>query len=341
MTPTRVRDDANPPTDSDSFSLTRLFKYLKDGVKFTGQGKVPTQDLFNLQIAIEVALHSVEAPQDYFDILNLESQVEEFSSKVNRNTYLILHQVTESKAHELVNRFCKTFDGRQAWKALQNEFLPIDALSLANLLTLVHSYTIKPGPPETQLDFLQRTIDTANKCCQLQASCQPYPPEMYRVLFIAALSRGGPTYTELVISLNRSTFNGEGPVSIQEIRSLAASSYNTQKAREKAYKSSTAAINQHQGGRGGRGGRGNQGGRGRGGRSGGASKGGGDGEKSKNTKDPKTPPICKICQAQGVESKHWHSECPNKTTTVTTTTPTTASTSKTVTFEDLDDSTNY
>jgi hypothetical protein len=108
-------------------------------VKFTGQGKVPTQDLFNLQIAIEVALHSVEAPQDYFDILDLESQVEEFSSKVNRNTYLILHQVTESKAHELVNRFCKTFDGRQAWKALQNEFLPIDALSLANLLTLVQA----------------------------------------------------------------------------------------------------------------------------------------------------------------------------------------------------------
>jgi hypothetical protein len=159
---------------------------------------------------------------------------------------------------------------------------------------------------------------------------------MYRVLFIAALSRGGPTYTELVISLNRSTFNGEGPVSIQEIRSLAASSYNTQKAREKAYKSSTAAISQHQGGRGGRGGRHNQGGRGRGGRGGGAGKGGGDGENSKTNKDSKTPPICKICQAQGVESRHWHSECPRKTTSVTTTPPTAASTSKTVTFDDLE-----
>ena len=52
LTPTRVRDDRNPSSDSDSFSLTRLFKYLKDGVKFTGQGKVPTQDLFNLQIAM-------------------------------------------------------------------------------------------------------------------------------------------------------------------------------------------------------------------------------------------------------------------------------------------------
>ena len=74
-TPIRERPEATPPATKE-FDIKTVFKHIKDDVKFTGSGKTPSQDLYNLQKQIEVAFHSVDAPQEYFDIDGYLAQIQ-------------------------------------------------------------------------------------------------------------------------------------------------------------------------------------------------------------------------------------------------------------------------
>jgi hypothetical protein len=307
-TPIRERPEATQPVTKD-FDIKTVFKHIKDDVKFTGSGKTPSQDLYNLQKQIEVAFHSVDAPQEYFDILeDPEDTQAAFAATTNKHLYLILHKMTEGKAHDLVQRFVK-LDGRQAWRALHKEYLPVDSLATNDLLGRIHMFVIKSGPPEPQIDLLQRMIETALKVVD---SKYPFLSDSSRTMssiYISALARGDRnTYGELVTSLTRTSLDTNVQVSVQEIRTLAGSAYNNARARDRVQKPHTTAA---AGGRG-QGGRAGQG-RGTGGRGGGRGRGSPKEESeggSEGSKGPKLPK-CKICLDLGQSANHWHHRCPN------------------------------
>ena len=124
--PTRLREA--DPNDTFTFSIEKVIKQLRDKPKFTGVGKTPSQELFKLFGNIKVALDTVDAPSEYSSILDLDRE-ETYSGRVNKHLYVILYNITEDSAASIVEQSASDSDGRQAWKALNHQYLPVGTAS--------------------------------------------------------------------------------------------------------------------------------------------------------------------------------------------------------------------
>ena len=279
------------PNDTFTFSIEKVIKQLRDKPKFTGVGKTPSQELFKLFGNIKVALDTVDAPSEYSSILDLDRE-ETYSGRVNKHLYVILYNITEDSAASIVEQSASDSDGRQAWKALNHQYLPVDSLGRAELLTAIYQFKVGPGPPDKQLDKLHRQIETLNKVSDHPISHQ------YKVdAYLSSLARAdNSVYGDLVTALNSRTFAGVDNITLNEIRVQSSSAFTNAKARDKITRERNAAaalltaqstrpppkVN---------------------------IKKAAAGTKKTGQGNTSEPPQCQFCKAAGVVANHWHSTC--------------------------------
>ena len=273
---------AQPAATVDRF-VERVLKQFKNEEKFAGTGKAVAASLTKYHYSLTVALDAVDATDAYYDILDLTKETT-YVDKVNRHVFILLYRTSTSRALTLVEKSIATKDGRQAWKQLNNEYLPLDALSRSALTSSIHSFVlVAKDPPEQQLDDLERRLDTLHLARDIGIGNQERVDAV-----IAALSKSDRTiYASLVQSLNERTFSGE-QVSIHEIRTLASAAFKTHESilqprrgvtggREVSAVAAKAKPKK--------------------------------GTTQKGDEKEKKAPLCKICAARGVTANHWHRDC--------------------------------
>ena len=287
--------------------------------KFTGSGKNTSIGLAKLTSKLVSILEDYDAPTEYFDIINLEVEADNYNSKANRHVVGLLERLTTGKANNLVTNYTLKGDGRLCWKALNSKYMPTDFLSLSNMNREVFDCQVKGGPPDAQLDQLEKKIDSIDSVC-----AAPMEHQMKCAAFVAALARGDSAiYGDLVTNLTARSYSDVNSITLSEIRSLATSAYETyvqRRAFQDQHSRAVSAIIKK------------------------PPKSDGEKRKSaaKTDRDKNKIPRCRICQRKNKEEYHWHEDCPHYSTSVYAkrTAATSATTSKkknTVTFEEVEE----
>ena len=129
-------------------------------------------------------MEDYDAPNLYFDIINLEAEADSYNAKANRHIVGLLDRLTTGKANNLVERYTLKGDGRLCWKALNSDYMPTDYLSLSNTNRDVFDFSVRSGPPDSQLDLLEKKMNSVDSVCQT-----PMEHQMKCAAMVAALAR--------------------------------------------------------------------------------------------------------------------------------------------------------
>ena len=113
------------------------------------------------------------------------------------------------------------------WKAINSDYMPTDYLSLSNTNRDIFDFTVKAGPPDVQLDSLEKKMASIDSVCQT-----PMEHHMKCAAMVAALARADcAVYGDLVTNLTARSYSDIDKISLAEIRSLALSAYTTAQQR--------------------------------------------------------------------------------------------------------------
>ena len=222
---TRSTTSKSKAIDHAKLNLSEIRKGMK-GIVFSGTGKHPANDLKKFRSRLHVAFLLAAAPPEFSDLLDTSDDGENYDDQLSAYLYGLLHLHTSDLALATVEKHAT--DGRRAWLALVQEYMPSDALSRNALIANIYTFRLRHGvEPLGQLDDLHDLLDAYSDVVQ---SFRTLTDIEIQDAYVGALSRSAPEiYGTLVTQLNHDSFVGNA-IDVNTIRSLASSAYKTYQA---------------------------------------------------------------------------------------------------------------